>query len=296
MARLCSRPIRASNSLYLQNVPLVVNTSTSPAGYTVGPPINANESSLAHRDRKINLNYPLPVSNDPNESTRQKWISESYQVLKQILPPLSLDTPEEIGQLSQFLINVVNFRDPDATMTHWQNPDVVIVPGSNSARQRRPPTWPSWAPSPPERRALRSTSTAWSTARSRSTGCWPSRTVYSVERDHAERPSVFELVNNLTSPAAASLATSTSNPSTLDLSGFAYTLGDPYSGGCWDLVFTADDPESRPDLFRGDLVAGATSNAKWYGLLPLTRDTFGGLGREQHHRSSPSDTRDAASR
>ena len=85
-----------------------------------------------------------------------------------------------------------------------------------------------------------------------------------------------ELVNNLTSPAAASLATSTSNPSALDLSGFAYTLGDPYSGGCWDLVFTADDPESRPEPFRGDLVAGATSNAKWYGLLPLTRDTFGG--------------------
>ena len=79
----------------------------------VGPPINANESSLAHRDRKINLNYPLPVSNDPNESTRQKWISEkSYELLEQILPPLSLDTPEELAQLSQFLINVVDFRDP----------------------------------------------------------------------------------------------------------------------------------------------------------------------------------------
>ena len=43
--------------------------------------------SLAHRDKKINLNYPLPVSNDPNEPIRQKWISETYQLLKAILPP-----------------------------------------------------------------------------------------------------------------------------------------------------------------------------------------------------------------
>ena len=38
--------------------------------------------SLAHRDKKINLNYPLPVSNDPNEPIRQKWISDTYQLLK----------------------------------------------------------------------------------------------------------------------------------------------------------------------------------------------------------------------
>ena len=31
---------------------------------------------------KINLNYPLPVSNDPNEPIRQKWISDAYQLLK----------------------------------------------------------------------------------------------------------------------------------------------------------------------------------------------------------------------
>ena len=43
--------------------------------------------SLAHRDQKINLNYPLPVSNDCNEPVRQKWISETYQLLKTILPP-----------------------------------------------------------------------------------------------------------------------------------------------------------------------------------------------------------------
>ena len=78
------------------------------------------------RDKKINLNYPLPVSNDPNEPVRQKWISETYQLLKAILPPMAVDTPEELAQLSQFVINIIDFRDPDGTMTHWVNPDVVM--------------------------------------------------------------------------------------------------------------------------------------------------------------------------
>src|SRR5208337_3213657 len=58
---------------------------------------------LAHRDKKINLNYPLPVSNDPNEPIRQKWISDAYQLMKAVLPPRSVDTPEELAELSQFL-------------------------------------------------------------------------------------------------------------------------------------------------------------------------------------------------
>src|SRR4029077_3087968 len=39
-------------------------------------------ASLAHRDQKIDLNYPLPVSNDPDEPIRRKWITETYQLLK----------------------------------------------------------------------------------------------------------------------------------------------------------------------------------------------------------------------
>ncbi len=89
-----------------------------------------NGPSLAHRGKKINLNYPLPVSNDPNEPVRQKWISDTYQFLKVILPPTSVDSPEELAQLSQFVINIIDFRDPDATMTHWVNPEVFISPGS----------------------------------------------------------------------------------------------------------------------------------------------------------------------
>ena len=86
--------------------------------------------SLAHRDKKINLNYPLPVSNDPNEPIRQKWISDAYQLLKYVLPPKAVDTPDELAELSQFLVNVIDFRDPDCTMTHFRNPDVKVVLGS----------------------------------------------------------------------------------------------------------------------------------------------------------------------
>ena len=47
--------------------------------------------------------------------------------LEVILPPKAVDTPEELAQLSQFVINIIDFRDPDCTMTHWVNPDVVLA-------------------------------------------------------------------------------------------------------------------------------------------------------------------------
>ena len=133
---------------------------------TLPNPTNAAPSptpSLAQRDKKINLNYPLPVSNDPNEPVRQKWISDTYQTLKAILPPRAVDTAEELAQLSQYVINIVDFRDTDATMTHWQNPDSSCAPAP------APPTrsrcfWP-----PGRRRMFRPTSMAWSTTRSPST-------------------------------------------------------------------------------------------------------------------------------
>ncbi len=46
--------------------------------------------------------------------------------MKAILPPKSVDTAEELAQLSQYVINIVDFRDPDGTMTHWVNPDVML--------------------------------------------------------------------------------------------------------------------------------------------------------------------------
>ena len=83
--------------------------------------------SLAHRDRRINLNYPLPVSNDPLEPVRQKWIGEAYELFKAVLPPKAIDTPAELAILSQFVINIVDFRDPDATTTQFTNPDLNLI-------------------------------------------------------------------------------------------------------------------------------------------------------------------------
>ena len=65
------------------------------------------------------------------------------------------------------------------------------------------------------------------------------------------------------------------DPSILDLGGFQYTpADDPYFGGCWDLVFTEDTPNSRPDPYRGELVQGG----KFYALIPLTKDSFTASG------------------
>ena len=147
------------------------NASFAVASAALGSYVAA--PSVAHRDRKINLNYPLPVSNDPDEPIRHKWITETYQLLKWILPPRAVDTPEELAQLSQFVINIIDFRDPDCTMTHWLNPDVQLVPGQPANPSgtrpcpRRPPRW-FWPP-PIQPTPFPWTNMAWSTTRSPST-------------------------------------------------------------------------------------------------------------------------------
>ena len=83
--------------------------------------------TVAHRDRKINLNFPLPISNDPAEPIRQKWCRETYQFLKAILPPAAVDTPEELAALSQYVVNIVDFRDTDCTMTRFVNTDLAVT-------------------------------------------------------------------------------------------------------------------------------------------------------------------------
>ncbi len=99
--------------------------------------------AYAHRGRKINLNAPLPTTNFPDEEVRQKWVFNAYQALKQFLPPKSVDTPEELLALSQYVLNLVDFRDPDAAMTHFVNPDVRMVPptlGTSTPAPGTPPT------------------------------------------------------------------------------------------------------------------------------------------------------------
>ena len=103
---------------------------------------------LAHRDRKIDLNYPLPLSNNPDEPVRQKWIDNAYDFLKYALPPGATDTPQELSQLSQYLINVIDFRDPDATCTHYRNPDLFLRPAPAGALNQ-PATLMSYATASP---------------------------------------------------------------------------------------------------------------------------------------------------
>ena len=236
--------------------------------------------SLAHRDRKINLNYPLPVSNDPDEPIRRKWITDTYQLLKWVLPPRAVDTPEELAQLSQFVINIIDFRDPDCTMTHWQNPDVLLVPGQPANPSGSAPT-PATAPTlvlassnPANAIPLDQYGMEYNPVALNEVLAF-SYAYYQGGGSQANRFFV-ELVNTLTQSSFAALpppaggGTNPPDPSILDLGGFQYTPGDPYSGGCWDLVFTDDTPNSRPDPYRGELVQGG----QFYALIPLNKDSF----------------------
>ncbi len=248
--------------------------------------------SLAQRDKKINLNYPLPVSNDPNEPVRHKWISDAYQLLKVVLPPKAVDTPEELAQLSQFLINIIDFRDPDATMTHWVNPDVFITPSQNV---NAPPTLSIGSATPATQTIdasipLDQYGMEYNPVAINEVLAYTFQTRVSGTLAYNSR-FFIELVNTLTAaynpnydygnpPATNPVNNYYGNASVLNLGGFNsanYVTGDPYSGGCWDLVFTPDTPQSRPDPYRGELLYNnAPGVTSYYGLIPLTRDAFGG--------------------
>ena len=88
----------------------------------------------------------------------------------------------------------------------------------------------------------------------------------------------LELVNTLTSPEIGTttqpgLGTGLNNASVLDLAGFQSNITPPltpWDGGCWDIVFTADDPMSRPDPILGQLLP----QGNYYGLIPLAQASF----------------------
>ena len=114
----------------IPHVPLIASfpyTMTAGTNSQLTPVITP---TVAHRNRKINLNYPLPISNDPAEPVRQKWIRETYELFKAILPPQSIDTPEELAQLSQFVVNIIDFRDPDCSTTRFVNTDLMVSPAT----------------------------------------------------------------------------------------------------------------------------------------------------------------------
>ena len=136
-----------------------------------------------------------------------------------------------------------------------------------------------------------SISTAWSTTPSRSMRRLPIRSP-ATPRRAPPRPTASSSSWSIRLPAAYNpgydyqrSATNNyyGNASAVTLGGFNFTPGDPYSGGCWDLVFAMDDPMSRPDPYRGELVtANATYSAvgnpaskiNYFGLIPLNRETF----------------------
>lgn len=231
------------------------------AGSNVG---QSAAPSLAHRGRKINLNYPLPVSNDPDEPTRRKWITESYQLLKTMLPPLSLDTPEELAMLSQFLVNIIDFRDSDAAMTRFVNPDVYIRQNAGA-----PPTL-----------ILASDSTLDATKDLPLVQYGMEYNPIAINEvlayefqtkmGGAEQPVgrfFIELVNTLTKPRG-------SDASTINLGGFDFETNNPYGHGSWDLIFTSDAPDVRPDPFTGQLLPLPTGVTGHFAPLPLNRESF----------------------
>ncbi len=104
---------------------------------------NPMQPALSHGNKKINLNYPLPSSHSSNEPVRQKWVREAYQMFKMVQFPPYFDatgkyyspesqaTAEQLAALGQFAVNIVDFRDPDDTMTAFQNYDLTeVAPGT----------------------------------------------------------------------------------------------------------------------------------------------------------------------
>ena len=85
----------------------------------------------------------------------------------------------------------------------------------------------------------------------------------------------IELVNTQTSPEISAATAAGFNPG-VNLGGFVYNTPsatgviDPYPGAPWDIIFTGDDPYSRPDPYRGQLVP----YANLYAVTPLAQSTF----------------------
>jgi hypothetical protein len=248
----------------------------------------AHTPPLAHRDRKINLNYPLPVSNDPNEPVRQKWIREAYYLLKSILPPQSIDTPAECAKLSQFAINIIDFRDPDGTATHWVNPDVKLVPPYVDSNDGTP-----YMP-----QLVFSTYSAQNSANGEPPAVQLDQfgmeylpvainevLAYSFLRKDYDsgnktpvaRPTnrfFVELVNTLTQSASTPNSTAaTPDASDAFASGsLAATTGLDLTN--WDIVIAEDDVFGRPDPTSGQLLTATNTQNEVYGPVPLAPASF----------------------
>ena len=186
--------------------------------------------------------------------------------------------PEELAQLSQYVINIVDFRDPDCTMTHWsQSRRRILCSGrSRDYLHPRPDIHDrSTTRCPPQPRDVPArTSTEWSTTRSPSTRPWPTRSCRNVGRPTG---SYVELVNTLT-PVLRRTADNTlaadqpAEPSVLTC-GFQSTCSDPGANNYWDLVITADDRSAAPT--RSPASCCRSARRFIAAPIPLTSAAFG---------------------
>ena len=136
-----------TSSANLFNAPQIPRVTTSNTGVRRqrrrfnNTMVQVQTPSLAHRDRRINLNMPLPISNDPAEPVRQKWCPRDlYSCSRRSFPPASVDTPEELAALSQFVVNIIDFRDPDCTMTRFVNTDLIVTDALTKTASNIQPT------------------------------------------------------------------------------------------------------------------------------------------------------------
>jgi hypothetical protein len=228
-----------------QSVPGPRHDGTPQPGSNTGFRADAGGTpALAHRDRRINLNYPLPISNDPDEPVRQKWIRETYQLCKAVLPPAAVDSAEELRQLSQYLVNVIDFRDPDSTLTRFENRDLVVThPTATEAAKLRLATTAPGAPppripgTPPASEYLIQHGMEYSPVAINEVLAFEFFRRGPAGREPTSRLFV-ELVNTLTEARLA--GPGAPQASAIDLKG-------------WDLVIMEDDLMGRPDPFTGQI-------------------------------------------
>ncbi len=278
-----------NNSRFTTGANTSYQTVTYPTNFPTATISNVTPG-LAHRNKKINLNYPLPVSNDPDETVRKKWINDTYALLKAVLPLQAIDTPEELAALSQYVINIVDFRDTDSTMTHWVNPDVIIsglatptVTGTGGTA-----TTTAVVPTagialimgtPTPLNQLDQWGMEYNPVAINEVLAYSYRYVPAGSTTPAQANRFFmELVNTQTAPEVGTATAAGFNP-VVDLGGYVYNpiadasvagTPDPYTGAPWDIIFTADDPYSRPDPYRGQLLP----YANLYAATPLSQASF----------------------
>jgi hypothetical protein len=254
--------------------------------------LGAATPSIAQGDQRINLNFPLPVSNSPVEPVRQKWIRETYQLLKAVLPPKAVDTPEELAQLSQYVVNMVDFRDPDCTMTRFVNTDVWVIEPADVTTQATLAFPANVLPTPPLPLAIAYDVTYLLPTPTAGVSNPHYLVQYGMEyqpvainevmalrfeTNNSHRPSpgpptpptntladpdyvsgfFVELVNTLTKDAITAPG---ANSSDLDLAG-------------WDLVIMSDDGLGRPDQITGQLPLQDATKVVAYSLRDGTPTT-----------------------